>query len=522
MKRLVALIIRDGWGVSPTSPDRSEPRFLEAAQKEGNSTLLAKTPFHDQLYATYPQSRLSACGLDVGLPEGQMGNSEVGHLNLGAGRIVFQDLTRINQSIKKGDFFQNGVLVPFLESLRKGGKALHLCGLLSNGGVHSHQEHLHALLRAAKEQGLSRVYLHLFMDGRDTSPTAGAGYVEKLQAEIGKIGVGAIATVVGRYYAMDRDHRWERTQLAYDLMFSGVGKPVDDPVAALKECYAEGKTDEFIPALVVAKEPRPLIADGDGLLFFNFRSDRARQLSQAVLEKDFKGFPRTVHPAVTYITLTEYDATYGVPTLFPPQGMTKILGEVVSAAGKTQVRMAETEKYPHVTYFFNGGVETPYPGEDREVVPSPKVATYDLQPQMSAPELTEKALARIQSGNYDLMILNFANTDMVGHTGILSAAVEAVETIDRCVHRLLEAILAQGGCALVTADHGNCERMIAEDGTPHTAHTTNLVHFLYVGADHDKVRLKDGILADVAPTLLDLLGVPQPPEMTGHSLVERV
>ena len=520
MKKIVALIIRDGWGISPSGDS------LEAAKKEGNATLLAKTPFHHHLYATYPQSRLSASGLDVGLPEGQMGNSEVGHLNLGAGRIVFQDLTRINLAIAQNEFAKNPALVSFLGDLKKKGGALHLLGLVSEGGVHSSQAHLYALIRAAKEAGLAKIFIHAFLDGRDTSPTSGKGFVGDLVKEIAKIGAGTLATMVGRYYAMDRDKRWDRTQLAYDLIFSGVGTPAADPIQALEAAYAAGKTDEFFPATVLVQEPRPLVAAGDGLLFFNFRSDRARQLSEAVLYPDFAGFPRAHHPPVSYATMTEYDASYASlankpRVLYAPQSMKNILGEVVSAAGKTQLRMAETEKYPHVTYFFNGGVEKPYPGEVHEVVPSPKVATYDLQPEMSAPELTDRVVAHINEGKFDLLILNFANTDMVGHTGIVPAVIKSVETIDACVERVVNAVLAQGGCALVTADHGNCEREIAPDGSPHTAHTTNLVQFLYVGADHDQVTLQDGILADVAPTLLALLHVPQPAEMTGHSLVTR-
>jgi 2,3-bisphosphoglycerate-independent phosphoglycerate mutase len=360
------------------------------------------------------------------------------------------------------------------------------------------------------------------MDGRDTSPTAGAGYLQLLLEQIRQIGVGQIATIIGRYYAMDRDKRWERTQLAYDLIFSGKGESAQDPVAAVKAYYAQGKTDEFIPPTVLIDSPRPLVAEGDGVLFFNFRADRTRQLSVTILPAPFNGFERTYAPKVSYLTLTEYDATYGVPVMYSPQSMRNILGEVVSHAGKTQLRMAETEKYPHVTYFFNGGIEKPFPGEDREMAASPKVATYDLKPEMSAPELTDKLLAQLSSGNYDLLILNFANPDMVGHTGIVPAVIKAVETIDACLKRVLDFILAHDGCALVTADHGNCERLIAEDGSPHTAHTTNLVHFIYVGADHAHIKLQDGILADVAPTLLDLLQVPKPAEMTGHSLISRV
>lgn len=511
MKKPVALIIRDGWGISPNG--------AAAAQKEGNAPLLAKTPYHEYIYAHYPQSRLSASGTDVGLPEGQMGNSEVGHLNLGAGRIVYQDLTRINLAIKNNELGKNPVLIDLFKSLVSTGKALHLWGLLSDGGVHSSEEHLYALIAEAKKAGVKNIYIHAFMDGRDTSPNGGVGYVKKLLEQIKKIGAGTLATAIGRYYAMDRDQRWDRNVLAYDLIFNGKGEYAADPIAAIEGYYKAGKTDEFLPATVFIKEPRPLIQEGDGILFFNFRSDRARQLSRAVLSEKWDNYPRAYHPKVHYVTMTQYDATYGVPMLFPPQSMKNILGEVVSAAGKTQLRMAETEKYPHVTYFFNGGVEIAYPGEDREMAASPKVATYDLKPEMSAPELTDKVVERLDSGKYDMLILNFANPDMVGHTGSLPAAIKAVETIDACVKRVVEKILSLGGCAILTADHGNCERMIAEDGTPHTAHTTNLVQFIYVGANAAKAKMEDGILADVAPTLLYLLGVPKPAEMTGHSLV---
>ena len=519
--RPVVLIIRDGWGVSPAGGnDHASP----SAVKEGNSTLLAKTPFHDHLYATYPQGRLSASGMDVGLPEGQMGNSEVGHLNLGAGRIVYQDLTRINKAIQDGEFATNPVLVEFLSALKAKNGALHLFGLLSDGGVHSHQEHLYALIRAAKEAGIAKVYIHAFLDGRDTSPSSGLGFVKALLAELAKIGHGTLATMVGRYFALDRDNRWDRVKQAYDLIVSGIGAQAHDPIAAIEAAYAAGKTDEFFPATVLIDEPRPLIADGDGILFTNFRSDRARQISHAFLDADFHGFLREHYPKVTFATMTTYDTKFGalgVKVLYGPQSMKNILGEVVSAAGKTQLRMAETEKYPHVTYFFNGGVEIAYEGEDREMAASPKVATYDLQPEMSAPELTGKVLARLDTGRYDLLILNFANPDMVGHTGIVPAGIKAVEEIDRDVEKVVNKVLSLGGAVLVTADHGNCERLIAENGEPHTAHTTNLVHFLYVGADHASVSVRNGILADVAPTLLDLLDVPQPAEMTGHSLIVR-
>jgi len=507
----VALIIRDGWGISP--------KGAAAAQKEGNAPLLAKLPFHEYLYKTYPQSRLSASGEDVGLPAGQMGNSEVGHLNLGAGRIVYQELTRINKAISDGTLASNPELVKFLAELKTRNGALHLWGLLSDGGVHSHQEHLYALVKAAKAAGIERIFIHAFLDGRDTSPTGGATYLAELEAKLKEIGAGKIATVIGRYFAMDRDNRWERVEQAWKLIFLGEGTYTDDPVEAVKGEYTVKKTDEFMPALVCVKEPRPLIAEGDGILFFNFRGDRARQLSQVVLHTDFNGFPRTYFPKVSYLMMTQYDATFDAPVMFPPQSMKNLLGEVVGTAGKHQLRMAETEKYPHVTYFFNGGIETPNPGEDREVVPSPKVATYDLQPEMSAVPLTDAVLKRLDTGTYDLLILNYANPDMVGHTGIVEAAIKAVETIDTCLKRVVEKVLTLGGACLVTADHGNCEREINDDGTPNTAHTTNLVHFIYVGPNHEKVEMQDGILADVAPTLLYLLGLPKPEEMTGHSLV---
>jgi len=507
----VALIIRDGWGISP--------KGAAFAKQEGNAPLLAKLPFHDYLYKTFPQSRLSASGEDVGLPAGQMGNSEVGHLNLGAGRIVYQELTRINKAISDGTLATNPALKIFLADLKAKNGALHLWGLLSDGGVHSHIEHLYALVRVAKDSGISKIFVHAFLDGRDTSPTGGAIYLAELQAKLKEIGAGKIATVIGRYYAMDRDNRWERVQLAWKLIFLGEGTYTDDIVAAVKGEYALKKTDEFMPAFVCVKEPRPLISEGDGILFFNFRGDRARQLSQVVLHDDFTGFNRTYYPKVSYLMMTQYDATFDAPAMFPPQSMNHLLGDVVAAAGKRQLRMAETEKYPHVTYFFNGGGETPNPGEDRDLVPSPKVATYDLQPEMSAIPLTDEVIKRLDTGLYDLLILNYANPDMVGHTGVVTAAIKAVETIDACLQRVVEKILAMGGACLITADHGNCEREINDDGTPNTAHTTNLVQFIYAGPNADNAVLEDGILADVAPTLLYLMGVPKPEEMTGHSLV---
>jgi 2,3-bisphosphoglycerate-independent phosphoglycerate mutase len=501
------LVIRDGWGINPGG----------AAQREanGDATLLAHTPFHDQLYRDYPMSKLSASGLDVGLPEGQMGNSEVGHLNLGAGRIVYQDLTRINKAIADGELERNAVLNEALARARD--HRLHLVGLGSDGGVHSHYLHLIALANAAHAAGVRDILVHAFTDGRDSSPTGGAGFLKICEEKLRQSGA-QIATVIGRYFAMDRDKRWDRTKKAWDAVVLGRGEPCQStPSVALRKEYGSGKTDEFMPPLIFSQPNEQRVRDGDTVLFFNFRADRARQLSQAFLLEDFNCFDREVWPRVHYVTLTQYDVTYPSPFIFSFEGLTNILGEVVSAAGKTQLRIAETEKYPHVTYFFNGGVERAFPGEDRKIIPSPKVATYDLQPEMSAREVTDEVCARMR--NYDLIILNFANPDMVGHTGVVAAGIKAVETIDECVARIVDAILSLGGKCLLTADHGNCEQMRNADGSPNTAHTTNLVHFIYVAEDAAKFRCEDGILADVAPTLLFLLGLPQPAEMTGHNLL---
>ncbi|HEY5752322.1 MAG TPA: 2,3-bisphosphoglycerate-independent phosphoglycerate mutase [Chthoniobacterales bacterium] len=512
MAKPVVLIIRDGWGINP--------RGREFAEADGNATLLAKTPFHDQLYATYPQSTLSACGLDVGLPPGQMGNSEVGHLNLGAGRIVYQDLTRINLAIEKGELAKNPVLQEAFAKAKKAGARLHFLGLVSDGGVHSHQDHLIALTKIAAEAGVGDILIHAITDGRDTSPTGGAGYLADV--EKGIAGTGAqIATVIGRYFAMDRDKRWDRNKLAWDAIVLGRGKvETVSPSVAIQAAYAEEpRGDEFLPPLIFSHSNEPRVRDGDVVLWFNFRADRARQLSIAFLDPKFNGFDREVTPKVEYVTLTQYDKTYGVPVVFGPQTLENILGKVVAEAGLKQLRIAETEKYPHVTYFFNGGVEIAYPGEDRKIIPSPKVATYDLKPEMSAEEVTTELLAIINQ--YDLVILNFANPDMVGHTGVVEAGIKAVEKIDDCVRRVVEKVLSLDGKLLITADHGNCELMRNPDGSPNTAHTTNLVHFIYAGADHAQAKLESGILADVSPTLLALLGLPQPPEMTGHSLVTK-
>jgi 2,3-bisphosphoglycerate-independent phosphoglycerate mutase len=503
----VMLIIRDGWGINPGGADKRK--------ENGDATLLASTPFHDKLYRDYPGSKLSASGSDVGLPEGQMGNSEVGHLNLGAGRIVYQDLTRINKAIKEGELTRNRVLQETFAKAR--GHRLHLLGLVSDGGVHSHYSHMIALANAAHDAGITQIFVHAFTDGRDTSPTGGADYLKTCEKELEKSG-GQIVTVVGRYFAMDRDRRWDRTKKAWDAVVLGRGEVCkSSPSTAVKEQYKNGKTDEFMPPLIFSHANEQRIHDGDVVLFFNFRADRARQLSQAFLLKDFDGFDREVWPQVDFVTLTQYDVTYSSPFIFAPEKLADILGEIVSAAGKRQLRIAETEKYAHVTYFFNGGIEKPFRGEDRKLIPSPKVATYDLKPEMSAFEVTDELLRRM--ANYDLIILNFANPDMVGHTGVVEAGIKAVETADKCMARIVPKLLELDGKAIVTADHGNCEQMRNADGSPNTAHTSNLVHLIYVANDAARFRCEDGILADVAPTLLFLLGLPQPKAMTGHNLI---
>ena len=510
MPKPVILIIRDGWGINPGG--------REHAKENGDATLLARTPFHDEMYAKYPGAKLSASGMDVGLPEGQMGNSEVGHLNLGAGRIVYQDLTRINKAIADGELAKNTVLQ---EAFAKAKNArLHFLGLISDGGVHSHQNHLIALAKAARDAGVRDILVHAITDGRDTSPTGGADYLAGVCAQLD--GVAKVATVIGRYYAMDRDKRWNRNKLAWDAIVLGRGEQSNkSPAGAVSEAYTrDPRGDEFLQPIIFSHRNEQRIRDGDVIVFFNFRADRARQLSEAFLRPDFNGFDREVTPRVDYVTLTEYDKTYGCPVVFPPQSLSNILGEIVSRAGLKQLRIAETEKYPHVTYFFNGGIEQQFEGEDRTIVPSPKdVPTYDHKPQMSVPEVTEKVVAALP--NYDLVILNFANPDMVGHTGVVEAGIKAVETIDGCVKQVITRVLELGGKALVTADHGNCEQMRNADGSPNTAHTTNLVHVIYVADDAKNVQVQNGILADVAPTLLFLLGLEQPKEMTGKNLLVR-
>jgi len=501
------LIIRDGWGINPGGKDK--------AKANGDATLLARTPFHDELYRKYPGSKLSASGTDVGLPEGQMGNSEVGHLNLGAGRIVYQDLTRINKAIAAGELKNNRVAQETFAAAR--GHRLHLLGLVSDGGVHSHYDHMIALANEAKAAGVEEIFVHLFTDGRDTSPTGGREYL-KICAEKLRASGAQIVTVIGRYFAMDRDRRWDRTKRAWDAIVLGRGEVCKDaPPQALDRHYKADKTDEFMPPLIFAHPNEQRVRDGDAVLFFNFRADRARQLSQAFLFKDFDGFDRDVWPETKFTSLTQYDVRYPSSFIFPPSELRNILGELVSKAGKKQLRIAETEKYAHVTYFFNGGVEKPFSGEERLLVPSPKVATYDLKPEMSAFEVTDELMKRIDQ--FDLIILNFANPDMVGHTGVVEAGIKAVETVDKCCAKIVPRLLELDGKAIVTADHGNCEVMRNPDGSPNTAHTTNLVHFIYVSKDPSRFHCEDGILADVAPTLLFLLGMEKPEEMTGRNLL---
>ena len=505
----------DGYGLAPAGPGN-------AIELDGSRNVKA-------LAEKYPSATLGASGLSVGLPDGQMGNSEVGHLNMGAGRIVYQDLTRITKSIGDGDFFENPALIKAMDNAKQSGKKLHLYGLLSDGGVHSHITHLYALLEMAKRRGLKDVFVHCFTDGRDVSPTSGAGFVRALQAEIDRIGCGKIASVCGRYYAMDRDNNWDRIEKAYDMLTLGEGNRCENAADALEESYKEGVTDEFVKPTKVWENGKPvgLLEKGDSVIFFNFRPDRARQITRAVSQREFvvpKGtaFERkTGFLETTYVCFTVYDAQFtGIEIAFPEKHIKNTLGEYISSLGMKQLRIAETEKYAHVTFFFNGGVEAPNPGEVRDLIPSPKVATYDLQPEMSAYLVTDKVIEELSTGEYDVMILNFANCDMVGHTGVIPAAVKAVHVVDECVKRVTDKILEMGGAALLTADHGNADRMLGDDGKPFTAHTTNRVPVVLVSDAMKGVKLReDGILADLAPTLLTVMGVPVPEEMTGKSLI---
>ncbi len=517
MKKIpYAIVIMDGYGLNP--------------EKKGNAIHEDGSVNVNRLMQEYPSATLGASGLSVGLPDGQMGNSEVGHLNIGAGRIVYQDLTKITKAIEDGDFFTNPALCAAIDNAVKNGKQLHLWGLLSDGGVHSHLTHLYALLKMAKEKGVAQTYVHGFMDGRDVSPTSGVQFVAQLQAEMDKLGYGKIASLCGRYYAMDRDNNWDREEKAYDMLTLGNGVQATDPVKALEESYANGVTDEFILPTNIVENGKPvaLVQEGDSIVCFNFRPDRARQITRAFSQKDFvvpKGtaFERKtgfLHPV--YVCFTVYDASFeGVRIAFPKQSMNNTLGEYLASVGKKQLRIAETEKYAHVTFFFNGGVEAPNENEERVLINSPKVATYDLQPEMSAYEVTEKVLEELSTGEYDVMILNYANCDMVGHTGVIPAAVKAVHTVDECVQKVMDKILSMGGSALLTADHGNADKLLEADGSPFTAHTTNPVPVVLVSDEYKHCKLHEGILADLAPTLLDVMGLPIPAEMTGKSLLER-
>lgn len=506
MKKPTVLIILDGFGLSDK----------EAA----NAVKAARTPTVDWLNLHAPNSTLSASGSSVGLMDGQMGDSNVGHLNIGAGRIVYQDVVRISKAITDGDFFENTTLLAAMEHPQKTGGALHLMGLVSPGGVHSHSEHLYALLRMAKTRGLDRVYIHAFLDGRDVPPSSARGYLAELEKEIKAAGVGRIASISGRYYAMDRDRRWNRVEKAYRAL-KGSGRTAPDSASAIAEAYAKGETDEFVIPTVLTDNGEPVgtVQDGDSILFFNFRADRAREITWAFVNENFEGFDRGRRPDIFFATMTQYDALLDVPFAFAPQNLRNTLGEYLAGLGKTQLRIAETEKYAHVTFFFNGGVEQPNPGEDRILVPSPQVPTYDLQPQMSAPEVTAEVVTQIKKGKYDLIVLNYANCDMVGHTGVFEAAVRAVEAVDLGLSKVLEALKAQGGAALITADHGNAEQMVDyETGEAHTAHTTNKVPIWLYNAPAN-YRLRPGILADLAPSVLDLMNTSQPEEMTGKSLI---
>ena len=497
-------MILDGWGIAPAS--------------SSNAASLAHTPNLDKYFANYPHTQLEASGLEVGLPAGQIGNSEVGHLNIGSGRIIYQSLTRISKSIADGDFFTNPVLVQVMDEVKVSGKALHLLGLLSDGGVHSHITHIIALLEMAKKHGLSKVYVHAFLDGRDVPPQSALTYVEQLEQAMATIGVGKIATVCGRYYAMDRDKRWERLAKAYATVVQGEGERAVSATTGIQASYAAGVTDEFvIPFAVEGVDGR--IQAGDGVIFANFRPDRAREITRAIIDEDFPYFerPASARP-VHFACMAQYDATIAAPVAYPPEEINYTLGQVLAERGLQQLRIAETEKYAHVTFFFNGGVEEPNKNEERILIPSPKVATYDLQPEMSAEEVTQALLTELDKDKFDVVILNFANPDMVGHTGVLEAAIKAMEKVDECVGRIVEKVLFLDGSVCICADHGNLEKMAEADGEPNTAHTTNPVPFILISKEQH--QLHQGILADIAPTMLELLHIPQPKAMTGKSLIE--
>jgi 2,3-bisphosphoglycerate-independent phosphoglycerate mutase len=504
----VVLIVLDGWGYSE--------------ERASNAIRNARTPVWDRLWHDCPHLLIRCSGTDVGLPADQMGNSEVGHLNLGAGRVVYQEFTRISRAIKSGDFFTNRTLTDAVDQAVARGKAVHILGLLSPGGVHSHQLHIQAMAKLAAERGAEQVYVHAFLDGRDTPPKSAAASLQAMEDTFRQLGKGRIASLIGRYFAMDRDHRWPRIQAAYDLLTQGKGHRAPSALAGLEMAYDRGESDEFVEATaVVPPGASPaVIGDGDVLIFMNYRSDRARQITRAFIEDDFSGFPRAVRPKLgAFVSLTEYNEEFHIPVAFPPERLRNTFGEYIANLGLHQLRIAETEKYAHVTFFFNGGMEQPYPGEDRILVPSPQVATYDLKPEMSAPEVTDKLAAAIESGRYDAIICNYANPDMVGHTGSLEAAVKAVEVIDACLGRLVEAAKRSGSELMITADHGNVEQMRDETTQQaHTAHTCNLAPFIYVGRPATALRTT-GNLADIAPTMLYVMGIARPAEMSGQPLI---
>ena len=503
-KNPVALIIMDGFGYNP--------------ENYGNAIKAANKPNLDKYFKECANTIIGASGLDVGLPDGQMGNSEVGHTNIGAGRIVYQMLVKISKSIKDGDFFENKALVDAMNNCKEKNSALHLMGLLSPGGVHSHMEHLYGLLEMAKRNGIEKVYVHAFLDGRDVPPSSASEYMEEAVEEIKKIGVGSVATISGRFYAMDRDNAWDRVEKAYDAIVMGEGVQETEPVQAIKNSYANGVTDEFMLPTVVDKNG--MVKENDSVIFFNFRPDRARQLTRTFVDPEFKGFERKKgYFPVHFVCMAQYDASMpNVSVAFPPEQLKMTLGEYLSELGKTQLRIAETQKYAHVTFFFNGGEEKQFEGEDRILIKSPDVETFDMKPEMSAFEVTDAVVDAINSDKYDVIILNYANCDMVGHTGVFDAAKTAVEAVDTCVGRMVDAILAKNGVALITADHGNADKMYEADGSPFTAHTTNPVPFIVVGKDCE--LREGGVLADIAPTILEIMGVPQPAEMTGKSLIK--
>lgn len=505
MRKPVALIILDGFAIID--------------EKRGNAVAEAKKPNFDKYFLNHPRTTLGASGEDVGLPDGQMGNSEVGHLNIGAGRIVYQELTRITRSIKDGDFFENEELLAAMDNAKNNDRALHLMGLLSDGGVHSHIDHLKGLLDLAKRKGVKKVYVHAFMDGRDTPPRSGINYIKEIEDHMKVHSIGVIATVSGRYYAMDRDNRWERVEQAYRAVALGAGILEPDAQTAVQNSYEQEVTDEFIVPRVVM-EGYEGIQENDSVIFFNFRPDRGRELTRAIVDDGFNGFER-MKVDTCYVTMTQYDPTIkNVLVAYKPQTLTNTFGEYIAKNDLTQLRIAETEKYPHVTFFFNGGRETEYKGESRILVASPKVATYDLQPEMSAYEVTKQLMNDLENDPKDVIVLNYANCDMVGHTGVYSAAVRAVEAVDTCIGTVIPKILGMGGVVLLTADHGNAEQMFAQDGSPFTAHTTNRVPLLYIDDQNKNVKLReDGILSDLAPTMLELLGLEKPEEMLGRSLI---